>query len=50
LRKNGCGCVYGEIHHIHDEKTRDLMDRLAEKHGTFICRKLIDHFELTTKD
>lgn len=32
------------------KKTRELMNRFAEKHGTFICRKLINHCELTTKE
>jgi C_GCAxxG_C_C family probable redox protein len=30
-------------------KTRDLMDRFAEKHGTFICRRLLNGCELTTE-
>ena len=30
-------------------KTRELMDRFAEKHGTFICRKLLQGCELTTE-
>ena len=30
-------------------KTRELMEQFAEKHGTFICRKLINGCELTTK-
>ena len=29
-------------------KTRQLMDRFAEKHGSIICRKLIDGLDLTT--
>ena len=32
------------------QKTRELMDRFAEKHGTFICRKLIKGCELTTEE
>ena len=31
-------------------KTRELMDKFAERHGTFICRKLLDGCELTTKE
>jgi len=30
-------------------RTRDLMDKFAEKHGTFICRKLLHDCELTTE-
>jgi C_GCAxxG_C_C family probable redox protein len=30
-------------------KTRELMDQFAEKHGTFICRKLLNGCELTTE-
>lgn len=30
------------------KKTKELMERFAEKHGTFICRKLINDCELTT--
>jgi C_GCAxxG_C_C family probable redox protein len=30
-------------------KTRDLMDQFAEKHGTCICRKLLDGCDLTTE-
>ncbi len=29
-------------------KTRELMDRFAEKHATFICRELLRGCELTT--
>jgi C_GCAxxG_C_C family probable redox protein len=29
-------------------KTRELMDRFSEKHGTFICRKLLGGCELTS--
>jgi C_GCAxxG_C_C family probable redox protein len=29
-------------------KTRELMSLFAEKHGSFICRKLIDGLDLTT--
>ena len=32
------------------KKTRELMDKFAEKHDTFICRKLINDCELTTKE
>jgi C_GCAxxG_C_C family probable redox protein len=32
------------------KKTRELMDRFAEKHGTFICRKLLNGCELTTEE
>ncbi|MFA6472182.1 MAG: C-GCAxxG-C-C family protein, partial [Candidatus Latescibacterota bacterium] len=31
-------------------KTRELMDRFAGKHGTFICRKLLHNCELTTEE
>src|SRR5512136_3046171 len=31
-------------------KTRELMDQFAQKHGTFICRKLLKGCELTTED
>ena len=31
-------------------KTRELMDQFAEKHGTFICRKLLNGCELTTEE
>lgn len=31
-------------------KTRELMDRFAAKHGTFICRKLLNGCELTTDE
>ena len=31
-------------------KTRALMDQFAEKHCTFICRKLLNGCELTTKE
>ena len=31
-------------------KTRELMDRFAKKHGTFICRKLLNGCELTTEE
>jgi len=30
------------------KKTRELMDRFAAKHGTFICRSLLGGCELTT--
>ena len=32
------------------QKTRELMDKFSEKHGTFICRKLLDGCELTAPD
>lgn len=32
------------------EKTRELMDRFAEKHGTVICRKLLNGCELMTEE
>jgi C_GCAxxG_C_C family probable redox protein len=31
-------------------KIRELMDRFAEKHGSYICRKLLNNCELTTKE
>ena len=31
-------------------KTRELMDQFAGKHGTFICRKLLQGRELTTEE
>ncbi len=31
-------------------KVRTLMDRFSEKHGTFICRKLVGECELTTDE
>lgn len=31
-------------------KTRQLMDRFAQKHGTVICRKLLNGCELTTEE
>jgi len=31
-------------------KTQELMDRFSEKHGTVICRKLLNGCELTTKE
>lgn len=31
-------------------KTRELMEQFAKKHGTFICRKLLNGCELTTKE
>jgi C_GCAxxG_C_C family probable redox protein len=31
-------------------KTRELMDQFAERHGTFICRKLLNGCELTTEE
>jgi len=32
------------------KKTRELMDRFKKKHGTFICRKLLNGCELTTEE
>jgi C_GCAxxG_C_C family probable redox protein len=32
------------------KKTRELMDRFEQKHGTFICRKLLNGCELTTEE
>jgi len=32
------------------KKTRELMDRFEKKHGTFICRKLLNGCELTTEE
>jgi C_GCAxxG_C_C family probable redox protein len=32
------------------KKTRELMDRFAEKHGTFICRRLLNGCELATEE
>lgn len=31
-------------------KTRELMERFSEKHGTFICRKLLSGCELTNEE
>ncbi len=31
-------------------KTKELMDELVKKHGTFICRKLLHGCELTTEE
>jgi C_GCAxxG_C_C family probable redox protein len=31
-------------------KTRELMDRFTEKHGTCICRKLLNDCDLTTPE
>ena len=31
-------------------KTRELMERFSEKHGTVICRKLLNGCELTTEE
>ena len=31
-------------------RTRELMDRFSEKHGTFICRQLLDGCELATEE
>src|SRR5512136_1957003 len=30
-------------------KTRELLNQFAKRHGTFICRKLLDDCELTTE-
>jgi C_GCAxxG_C_C family probable redox protein len=32
------------------KKTRGLMDRFAEKHGSFICRRLLNGCELTAEE
>ncbi|HOL87547.1 MAG TPA: C-GCAxxG-C-C family protein [Defluviitoga tunisiensis] len=32
------------------KKTREFMDKFKEKHGTFICRKLLGGCELTTPE
>jgi C_GCAxxG_C_C family probable redox protein len=32
------------------KKTRELMDYFANKHGSFICRKLLNGCELTTEE
>ncbi len=32
------------------QKTRELMDRFKERHGTYICRVLLDGCELTTPE
>ena len=31
-------------------KIRELMDKFSEKHGTYICRKLLNGCELTTEE
>lgn len=31
-------------------KTRELMDLFSKKHGTFICRNLLNGCELTTEE
>ncbi|HET6459958.1 MAG TPA: C-GCAxxG-C-C family protein [Syntrophales bacterium] len=31
-------------------KTRELMDQFAKRHGTFICRNLLNGCELTTEE
>jgi len=31
-------------------KTRELMDKFTKRHGTFICRKLLNGCELTTEE
>jgi C_GCAxxG_C_C family probable redox protein len=31
-------------------KTREIMDRFSEKHGTYICRRLLNGCELTTEE
>ncbi|HOM30265.1 MAG TPA: C-GCAxxG-C-C family protein [Deltaproteobacteria bacterium] len=32
------------------KKTREFMDKFAEKHGTYICRELLNGCELTTEE
>jgi C_GCAxxG_C_C family probable redox protein len=32
------------------KKTRELMDNFAKKHGTYICRQLLNGCELTTEE
>jgi C_GCAxxG_C_C family probable redox protein len=32
------------------KKTRELMDQFAEKHGTFICRRLLNGCDLATEE
>ncbi len=32
------------------KKTKELMERFAERHGSYICRKLINDCELTTEE
>jgi C_GCAxxG_C_C family probable redox protein len=32
------------------QKTRDLMDRFTQKHGTCICRQLLDGCDLTSEE
>jgi C_GCAxxG_C_C family probable redox protein len=36
----------GESHRL----TKDLMDRFEEKHGTYICRKLLNDCDLMTEE
>jgi C_GCAxxG_C_C family probable redox protein len=31
-------------------KTRELMERFSQKHGTFLCRKLLNGCDLTTEE
>jgi len=31
-------------------KTRELMDKFTDKHGTYICRKILNGCDLTTKE
>jgi len=51
------GMKYGRGEHddrnvtdITYRKTRELMERFATRHGTFICRKLLGGCELTTEE
>ena len=32
------------------KKIRELMDKFSEKHGTYICRQLLNNCELTTEE
>ena len=32
------------------KKIRELMDKFAQKHGTYICRQLLNGCELTAKE
>jgi C_GCAxxG_C_C family probable redox protein len=51
------GCKYGRGENddptateLTYAKTRELMDRFADGHGTFSCRELLDGCDLTTED
>ena len=51
------GAKYGRGEHedravteVAYQKTRELMDRFAERHGTVICRKLLGGCELMTSE